>query len=262
MAEAQGSARVPLARSLGVVLGLGAGGALVALVLLVSGHPAAAVELPATGPIRTVVIATDGATAAIQGITDGGLPDAPSGAVPTSTAEVGAVVASTTTGPLTSGLPAVDPWGGIDGPIVAGPTLLVPALPVRSATAPSAPVGVVHQGAPATPNMSSPPLSATALGVAARTGSAALFPPTPALSVPGRGTETPSVPAPGPGRRPFLPPPFATLGAAASPGAHASPLDTLPPTVLVLAALVGVLMGPWRDRRLRSRLEPRFSPPG
>ena len=262
MAEVQGRARVPLARSLGVVLGLAAGGTLAALVLLASGHPAAAADLPASAPIAKVAVLPDDATAALQGGPAGAVPGVPTATVPTPTAVVGAVVASTTAGPLPSALPAVNPSGGTVGPLAEAPALPVPALPVRSAAAPLAPVGVVHQGAPATPNMSRPPLSATALGVADRTGSAALLAPVPASAVPGRGTEEPSVPAPGVPRRPLLLPPFATLGAAASAGAHAGPLDSLPPTVLVLALLVGAAVGPLRKRRLRSRLTPVFSPPG
>jgi hypothetical protein len=260
MAEAQGRARVPLARSLGMVLGLGAGGALVIVVLLASGRQAAAAELPPAAPVGTVAFATGGAGLAPQGPSDEGLSGAVTVTVPASNA-VDAVVASATAGPLTSGLLAVDPSGGLLGPVLTAPALSIPALPVRSSAAPSAPVGVVRQGAPATPNMSSPSLSAAALGVVVRTGSAALL-PTPARSAPGAVGRTPPVPTPGPPWRPFLPQPFAALNAAASPGTHASPLDTLPPAVLVLAALVGVLVGPWRDRRLRSRLEPMLSPPG
>jgi hypothetical protein len=262
MAEVQGRARVPLARSLGVVLGLAAGGALAALVLLASGHPAAAADLPASAPIAKVAVLPDDATAAPQGVIAAAPPDMPTTTVATPTAVVGAVVASTAAGPLQSGLPAADPSGGTVGPVAGAPALSVPALPVRSTAAPLAPVGVVHQGAPATPKMSRPPLSATALGVADRTGSAALLTPVPASAAQGRGTEQPSVPAPSAPRRPFLLPPLTTVGVAASAGAHAGPLDSLPPTILVLALLVGALVGPWRERRLRSRLTPVFSPPG
>jgi hypothetical protein len=262
MAEVQGRARVTLARSLGVALGLAAGGALAALVLLASGHPAAAADLPASAPIAKVAVLPDDATAATQGVIAAARPEVPTTTVATPTAVVGAVVASTAAGPLQSGLPAAVPSGGTVGPVVGTPALSVPALPVRSTAAPLAPVGVVRQGAPATPNVSRPPLSATALGVADRTGSAALLAPVSASAAQGRGTEVPSVPAPGAPWRPFLLPLLTTFGAAASAGAHAGPLDTFPPTILVLALLVGALVGPWRERRLRSRLTPVFSPPG
>lgn len=260
MEKAQDRTRVPLARSLGVLLGLG-GGAVFALVLLASGRAAAA-DLPATSPLQAVTLTTGAAGGAIQGLTPSVLPGPLSNALSTSAAAIDGVVTSGPAGPLTSGLPAAALPDGTEVPVVAPVPVPVPALPVPSTAGSPASIGVVHQGAPATATTPSLPMSAPALGVAGRTGSAALLSGTPPSVFPRPVTEVPSVPAPVPPRRPPLPPPFATFGAAASPVSHPGPLDSIPPAVLVLAALVGVLMGPWRQLRPKLRLEPRFSPPG
>jgi hypothetical protein len=261
MEKAQDRTRVPLARSLGVLLGLG-GGALFALVLLVSGRAAAAADLPATSPLQAVTLTTEVAGGALQGMTPPVLTGPISSALSTSAAAIDGVVTSGPAGPLTGGLPAAALPDGANVPVVAPVPVPVPALPVPSTAGSPASIGVVHQGAPATATTPSPPMSAPALGVAVRTGSAALLSGTPPIVFPRPVTEVPAVPAPVPSRRPLLPPPFATFGAAASPVSHPGPLDSIPPAVLVLAALVGVLMGPWRQLRPKLRLEPRFSPPG
>jgi hypothetical protein len=128
---------------------------------------------------------------------------------------------------------------------------------VPSSTAPSAPVGVVSQGAQTTASMSSRTLSAPALGVVLGTGSAALLP----LGAPTRSA--PSDPI-GPQPVPRYPSPnlLTSMGTASGSSGHGSPLDSLPPVIVVLAILAAAGMGLERRRRPTTRFDLRFSPPG
>jgi hypothetical protein len=152
------------------------------------------------------------------------------------------------------------------------PVILVPPstpsqLPIPALPVPSSPAnlrGLVGQGPPTTA-LATPSLSATTTDDFSRTGSAALFSQwTPSRSVLDGGTAWPVAPRPAPGRPSAPALPLVTLGATSSSGSglHGLSLDSLPPTILVLALLVGAGTVLERRRRPMTRFDLRFSPPG
>jgi hypothetical protein len=234
----------------GLVLGL--------VLLFMSGHPADAAVLPSTitqtaAPVTTTL---SGAPADLNGPLGTLVPTASLNAtVPAASS----AVSSVSTDLLDGVTGAVQLPGGPSNLRVSVPALN-PALPV-----PSAPVLLGSIGRPGlgtTPTLSSRTLSAPTVDVVSGTGSAAFS----------HGTSTRSALVVGPAwpvdpqRSPRLPSVpellLATAGTNSGSGAHNGPLDSLPPTIVVLALLVVAGMGLEHRRRPTTRFDLRFSPPG
>ncbi|MGH8994835.1 MAG: hypothetical protein ACRDYB_02145 [Acidimicrobiales bacterium] len=261
MSEEPGTLRIHLPKPLLVVAALAAGVVLGMLVLLASARPAGAAVL--SGP-PTVTQA--GATTTV-GDGPAGMVQAPAGVAPalppaSIPPSISSIASSATSGILQAGGSAAHSLAG--GTVTPGlvPPLTPPALPVLSAPPVSPVLGaVVNQGPQTTPIVPSQPLSATALGVVLRTGSAEF-----ALGIPTSGDLAgapigPAVPPLSP-PTPSLPNPLATTGASSGSGVHGSTLDSLPPTILVLALIVVVGLELERRRRPKTRFDLRFCPPG
>jgi hypothetical protein len=239
----------------GIVLGL--------LLLIMSGRPADAAVLPST---------ITQAVAPVTTTLSGGLPDVagPLDIVPTAANAVlspslpalGSTVSSVSTDLLNGATGAVQSLGGPNALLGSVPAL-IPALPVPSPPAPALLGGIGGQGFRTTPTLSSRTLSAPTVDVVSGTGSAAFFSrgtPTRSALVVGAGWPVDPQPSP---RLPSVPGlPLAGVGASSGSGAHSGPLDSLPPTILVLALLVAAGMGLEHRRRPRARFDLRFSPPG
>ena len=75
---------------------------------------------------------------------------------------------------------------------------------------------------------------------------------------------SPFVPSPSPGGPSVPQLPFVTVGSSSTSGSglHGLSLDSLPPTIGVLALLVAAGIGLERQRRPKTRFDLRFSPPG
>jgi hypothetical protein len=244
-----------------VVVGVVAGFVFAAIMLLLSSHLAGASVLPNPPPlpapvaqVLSPVTTTLGDMTTNVGTAVESLPSTP--------VSLTSPLTSTATGLVNTATSAVNSLGGPNGPEGALPALPITALPVLSSPAPTALVGVVSQGAQTTATLSSRTLSAPTLDVVLGTGSAALsFPRVPARSA---GVVAPSAPV-GPRPVPAHPSPnplLATMGGSSGSGVHGSSLDSLPPTILVLALLVAAGMGLERRRRPKARFDLRFSPPG
>jgi hypothetical protein len=245
-----------------VVVGVVAGFVFAVIMLLLSAHSAGASVLPNLPPVPAPVTQVLGpvtttlgdVTANVGSAVDNSLPSAPVSLAPTLT--------STATGPVNTATSAVNSLGGPNGPEGALPALPITALPVLSSPAPTALVGVVSQGAQTTATLSSRTLSAPTLDVVLSTGSAALSSPRmPARSAGVVAPSAPVGPRPVPGH-PSPNPLLAIMGGGSGSGVHGSSLDSLPPTILVLALLVAAGMGLERRRRPKARFDLRFSPPG
>jgi hypothetical protein len=245
MSEHQGKIGIRLPRAFILLMGAAVGILLGLVLLLTTGRPAGAALLPGlpSNPITqtTALVATTLLS-----------PVLPS---------VSSTVSSGSAGVLDGVSGAAQSLGAPNGPLglVSGVTL--PALPVLSSSPPALLGGIVSQGSRPTPTEPSPPQSAANAGVALRTGSAASF--SQGMSTQSTlvsGAQTPSSPQP---RRPKVPvfPPV-PAGATSGSGAHNGPLDSLPPTILVLALLVAAGMGLERRQRPKATFDLRFSPPG
>jgi hypothetical protein len=234
------------------------------LLLIMSGRPAGAAVLPTpiTGTVAPVTTTLGGTPADLIGPLDAAAPTAVHAAVPNPVVPtVSSNASSVSTDLLNGATEAVQSLGGSNTLLGFVPAL-IPALPVSSSPA-SALLGEVEsQGLRTTPTQSSRTLSAPTLDVVSGTGSAVFS----------HGTSTRSalVAAPawpvGPQRSPRLPSVpellLATAATGSGSGAHNGPLDSLPPTILVLALLVAAGMGLEHRRRPKARFDLRFSPPG
>jgi hypothetical protein len=242
---------------------MAAGIALGVLLLMMSGRPADAVVLPSTIPqtVAPVMTTLGDAPANLSGPLATVVPTA-ANAVGTSTLPAAAsTVSSVSTDLLNGATKAVQSLGGPNTLLGSVPAL-IPALPVSSSPAPALLGGIEGQGLRTTPTLSSRTLSAPTVDAVSGTGSAAFS----------HGTSTHSVLVVGPAwpldpqRSPRLPSVpellLATAGTSSGSGAHNGPLDSLPPTILVLALLVAAGMGLEHRRRPRARFDLRFSPPG
>ena len=243
---------------------MAAGIALGVLLLMMSGRPADAVVLPSTIPqtVAPVMTTLGDAPANLSGPLATVVPTA-ANAVGTSTLPAAAsTVSSVSTDLLNGATKAVQSLGGPNTLLGSVPAL-IPALPVPSPPAPALLGGIGGQGFRTTPTLSSRTLSAPTVDVVSGTGSAAFFSrgtPTRSALVVGAGWPVDPQPSP---RLPSVPGlPLAGVGASSGSGAHSGPLDSLPPTILVLALLVAAGMGLEHRRRPRARFDLRFSPPG
>jgi hypothetical protein len=263
MSEEPGTLRIHLPKPLLVVAALAAGVVLGLLLLLATARPAGAAVLPGfSGVTESVVPATTTVGDGIAGLSQAAI--APVSALPPAVIAptVAAIAPPAASGLLQADSSAVQSLVGGTVPPGLVPPLTPSALPVFSAP-PVSPVhgAVVDQGPQTTPIVPSQPLSATALGVVLRTGSAEF-----ALGIPTRGDPAaeptrPAVPPLSP-PIPASPNPLVTTGASSGSGVHGSTLDSLPPTILVLALIVGLGLGLERRRRPKVRYDLRFCPPG
>jgi len=265
MSADQGTLGIRLPRAFLLLIGAALGILFVLVLLSLSERPAGAATLPSlpssvsgvTSPVTTTLgDAMAGATSTIGNP----VPPVPTGAISPALPVIGVVV-SAPTGVLSGAAGSIQTLGGPNGPIGALPALPVPALPVLSSSPPALLGGIVGQGLRSTPTEPSPPQSAAIVGVVLSTGSAAfLSQRIPSGAVSAGGPTWPVDPQP---RHPSTPalPPAGTVSYSGS-GAHNGPLDSLPPTVLVLALLVAGGMGLERRRRPKARFDLRFSPPG
>jgi len=241
------------------VLGMGmvAGLLLGLLLLIMSGRPADAAVLPntITQTATTPTTTFSGAPADLNGPLDTIVPTAPlNPTVP---------VISSTLSSVSTDLPgatgAVQSLGGPNTLLVSVPAL-TPALPVPSA--PALPGGIGRPDVPTTPTLSGRTLSAPTADVVSGTGSAAFSHGSLTRSALVAGPAWPVDPQRSP-RLPSVPELLlATAGTSSGSGAHSGPLDSLPPTSVVLALLVVAGMGLERRRRPMARFDLRFSPPG
>jgi hypothetical protein len=239
-------------------MGMVAGLLLGLLLLIMSGRPADAAVLPSaiTQTAAPATTTLSGAPAGLNGPLDTIAPNAPLN--PTMPV-ISSTVSSESTDLLDGATGAVQLLGGPNTLLVSVPAL-IPALPVPSA--PALLGGIGRPDLQTTPTLSGRTLSAPAADVVSGTGSATFS----------HGTLTGSALVVGPAgpvdpqRSPRLPSVpellLATAGTASGSGAHNGPLDSLPPTIVVLALLVAAGMGLERRRRPMARFDLRFSPPG
>jgi hypothetical protein len=265
MSADQGTLGIRLPRVFLLLIGAALGILFVLVLLSLSARPAGAATLPGlpnpvsavTSPVTTTL---GDATAGVASTVGNTVSAVPTGVVSPALPVIGSVV-SAPTGLLGGAAGSVQSLGGSNGPIGTLPALTVPALPVLSSSPPALLGGIVGQGPRSMPTEPSPPQSAAIVGVVLRTGSAAFLSqriPTGAASA--GGPTWPVDPQP---RHPSTPalPPAGTVSYSGS-GAHNGPLDSLPPTILVLALLVAGGLGLERRRRPKARFDLRFSPPG
>lgn len=263
MSEDPGTLRIRLPKPLLVVAALAAVGVLGLLLLLASARPAGAAVLPGLSPVTQTL--TPAATAVGDDLASLSTPPVATAPLPPPPPLVPAVTStasSATSSLLQGGGSAVQSLAGSTVPPGLVPPLTVPALPVPSAP-PALPVlgAVVNQGPPTTAIMPSQPLSATALGVVIRTGSADFVLGIPTPGVLAADPNRPAGPSPS-FPTPSSPNPLVTPGASSGLGVHGSPLDSLPPTILVLALIVVAGLELERRRRPKARFDLRFCPPG
>jgi hypothetical protein len=267
MSEHQGTIGIRIPRAFILLVGAAVGILFGLVLLMMTGRPAGAAVLPGL-PSSPITQTAAPVVTTLSGVTQG-LVTTVSDTVPAATNNVlspvlpslGSTVSSTSAGLVSGTTGAVQSLGAPNGPAGLVSGAAVPALPVLSSSPPALLGGIVSQGSRPTPTEPSPPQSAANAGVALRTGSAAFF----SLGMSTQsalvsGPQTPSSPQP---RRPTVPvyPPV-PAGATSGSGAHNGPLDSLPPTILVLALLVAAGMGLERRQRPKARFDLRFSPPG
>lgn len=262
MSEDPGTLGIHLPKPLIVVAALAAGVVLGVLLLVASARPAGASVLPGLPPVTQTITPVATTVSDDLGSLTQALPAAsPAPQPPAIVPAVASITTSVTNGLVQAGGTSVHSLAGGTLPTAPVLPLPLPALPVLSAP-PVLPVlgAVVNQGPPTTTIVPSQLLSATALGVVIRTGSAefALGNPTSGDSAIGstKPAGRPSSPTPA------SPNPLGTLGASSGSGAHGSPLDSLPPTLMVLALIVVGGLELERRRRPKARFDLRFCPPG
>lgn len=267
MSEHQGTIGIRIPRVLILLIGAAVGILLGLVLLMMAGRPAGAALLPGL-PNNPIARTTAPVVTTLSGVTEGPVTTV-SNAVPVAAnnvlspvlPSVGPTVSSASADLLNGATGAVQSLSAPNGPLglVSGVTL--PALPVLSSSPPAPLGGIVSQGSRPTPTEPSPPQSAANAGVALRTGSAAFF--SHGMSTQSTLASVPTAPSSPQPRHPMVPvfPPV-PAGVSSGSGAHSGPLDSLPPTILVLALLVAAGMGLERRQRPKARFDLRFSPPG